>query len=55
MSGILKALVTIFVIVTILVIGARVFDEPSWGGFVFYLLFMFGLIGAAGYWLINLK
>lgn len=55
MSGILKVLLVIFTIIVILIFGAKYFGEPSWGGFAFYLIFFFGLIGAAGYWLLNLK
>ncbi|NIP29492.1 MAG: hypothetical protein GTO02_03880 [Candidatus Dadabacteria bacterium] len=45
----------VLIIVLILVIGASIFPEPSWGGILFYSLFFLGLIGAAGYWILNIK
>ena len=55
MKGFLKTIISVLIIIISLIIGAKLFPEPSWGGVIFYTIFFLGLIGAAGYWILNLK
>lgn len=55
MKNILKFVICIVVIIVLLMVGAKLFPEPSWGGIAFYTIFFLGVLGTAGYWIINIK